>query len=893
MANLQFKCPQCGNEIVADDSYQGQVAECPHCGKGIVVPQVKPRQQDVGNTGLGLNSRRSVTQNQYGAIPTANKSNTIPERHAFPSSDASTAADKKSPKSKSLLRKILIILLTVIGVAVAIAAASYGGYLYFGDIPRLERGIAHYEKKAYLKAMKLLLPLAKKGNAKAQLYIGDCYAKGNGVVMDSVEAVKWYRAAADQELPEAQHRMFACYRDGVGIERNQANAAKCCRKAADAGLEEAMYDMGMLYVNGKGVEKDAKSAIRWFRRGAERGHPPALYKFGQCYKIGYGTEKNEDEASKWQYKAVDAWRKMAQDGDTSGMLRLAKLYMKGDVVELDREEAVKWYRRAAEAGDAYAQFELADCYCFGNGVEKDVEEAAKWMLKSAEQGNSSSQWVMGRFYEDGTGVEKDMAEAVKWFDRAMKKGNTAAKCSLAVCYLRGEGVQKDEDMAVKLLTEAADADNEVAKKVLSGIQGRKQALKDAFKVADEIKAVKMEINNLLAGKTHTGFGIDELRTIDPSMPVALEDVTENVVGNLSKLSIGSSDEEVGVETASLNVRLNNLRKRKVAIEKAWQKYEKKLQEQKAEEARQQELARRRACQCGGSGKIDCPQCKGARLVKKLLGDCGACDGKGKVAGQKKCDACNGTGEGARQRCARCGGRGWNGCTTCKGRGFYFQTGSLNKYPCSDCGGTKRVRCYSCSGSGYTSERPTCGKCNGSGFAGETLSRCQECMGTGKVYDHENCPTCSGSGKVVCPKCISVNVKEESQKQKTTDEEEETVGPLHPEEEWTPEERALLAQAQAIGDADEAEAARAAKGLDANTMAELRNIDQEVRSGASSKDIQQRYGPKLMRLYNKYYRPKYPLKVTEGLQEGDAPLGAQEARDRKIIEARRRRSGSGR
>ena len=111
------------------------------------------------------------------------------------------------------------------------------------------------------------------------------------------------------------------------------------------------------------------------------------------------------------------------------------------------------------------------------------------------------------------------------------------------------------------------------------------------------------------------------------------------------------------------------------------------------------------------------------------------------------------------------------------------------------------------------------------------------MGTGKVYDHENCPTCSGSGKVVCPKCISVNVKEESQKQKTTDEEEETGGPLHPEEEWTPEERALLAQAQAIGDADEAEAARAAKGLDANTMAELRNIDQEVRSGASSKDIQ--------------------------------------------------------
>ena len=38
MAKFYFKCPQCGMPIAADDSVQGQVAECPSCKKGIVVP---------------------------------------------------------------------------------------------------------------------------------------------------------------------------------------------------------------------------------------------------------------------------------------------------------------------------------------------------------------------------------------------------------------------------------------------------------------------------------------------------------------------------------------------------------------------------------------------------------------------------------------------------------------------------------------------------------------------------------------------------------------------------------------------------------------------------------------------------------------------------------------
>ena len=45
MAEFTFNCPQCGQRIEADESSRGQVAECPHCGKGIVVPHINPKPQ--------------------------------------------------------------------------------------------------------------------------------------------------------------------------------------------------------------------------------------------------------------------------------------------------------------------------------------------------------------------------------------------------------------------------------------------------------------------------------------------------------------------------------------------------------------------------------------------------------------------------------------------------------------------------------------------------------------------------------------------------------------------------------------------------------------------------------------------------------------------------------
>jgi TPR repeat protein len=47
---------------------------------------------------------------------------------------------------------------------------------------------------------------------------------GEGVVKDSVEAVRWYRKAAEQGMAEAQHNLGAAYLSGDGVPTDLAEA---------------------------------------------------------------------------------------------------------------------------------------------------------------------------------------------------------------------------------------------------------------------------------------------------------------------------------------------------------------------------------------------------------------------------------------------------------------------------------------------------------------------------------------------------------------------------------------------------------------------------------------------------------------------------------------------
>jgi hypothetical protein len=69
--------------------------------------------------------------------------------------------------------------------------------------------------------------------------MGLAYDKGQGVGINYVEAVKWYRKAAEQNDGVAQLILGNCYRYGHGVAKDHAEALKCYRKAAEHGEASA------------------------------------------------------------------------------------------------------------------------------------------------------------------------------------------------------------------------------------------------------------------------------------------------------------------------------------------------------------------------------------------------------------------------------------------------------------------------------------------------------------------------------------------------------------------------------------------------------------------------------------------------------------------------------
>jgi len=84
-----------------------------------------------------------------------------------------------------------------------------------------------YAAGDYAAAYRQWLPLAKSGDAAAQMEIGWLYGEGLGRPRDQARAVFWLRKAARQANTMALHLLGYLYDTGDGLPKDAARAA-CC-----------------------------------------------------------------------------------------------------------------------------------------------------------------------------------------------------------------------------------------------------------------------------------------------------------------------------------------------------------------------------------------------------------------------------------------------------------------------------------------------------------------------------------------------------------------------------------------------------------------------------------------------------------------------------------------
>jgi TPR repeat protein len=169
--------------------------------------------------------------------------------------------------------------------------------------------------------------------------------------------------------------------------KDAAEGTRWYRKAAEQNLPRAQLVLGTSFSLGSGVEKNPIEAAKWYRKAAEQNDLIAQRFLGDCYGFGDGVVKDAAEALKW-------YRKAGVDNTADTQYTVALCYDSEDGVAKDVVEAVKWYRKAAEQNHAKAQFNLAVAYTSGRGVVKDEIEGYKWLLLAGAQGLDEAQKAM-------------------------------------------------------------------------------------------------------------------------------------------------------------------------------------------------------------------------------------------------------------------------------------------------------------------------------------------------------------------------------------------------------------------------------------------------------------------------------------------------------------------
>lgn len=336
----------------------------------------------------------------------------------------------------------------------------------------LEAGRAAFHAGDMVRALDLLLPLARAGDAVAQRWAGLAYLDSmtNNPCRSVSEAIHWLKTAADQSDARAAYELGVVYKhgdDGQRIDRPKAaalfqQALSVSDTAAEAGSAEHQFVLGCMYWCGNGVRKNARRGLRWLRLAAEQGDVEHQSFLGSALWFAPDATRDLDEAVHWTTK-------VAEQGHVGAQYHLAASYATGDEVAQDFRKAAKWYRRAAKLGNAEAAYNLGWMYLLGEGLPVNAAAGLRHLETAAATGYSEAADLLGEIHSRGLyGQSCDPETGAHWLVQAVRTGDRVPLRTLAASLFDGR-ITADQLGAVLLLL-AADGDGERAGEMLRAIR---------------------------------------------------------------------------------------------------------------------------------------------------------------------------------------------------------------------------------------------------------------------------------------------------------------------------------------------------------------------------------------------------------------------------------------
>ncbi len=244
--------------------------------------------------------------------------------------------------------------------------------------------------------------------------------------------------------------------------QDRAEFVLLLRKARQ-GDSDAQWSAAMTYLR----LGEPGLAMPLLDSAAASGHVLAISQLGALHEEGRGVEKSREKALEW-------YRKAAEQGDPASMAALARLLPRSD------PQAVEFRLRSAGAGNPDAQYALG-LDLLGRGDEKALAESHAWFLKAAEQGHVGAQVAVGQQFLEGKAVKGNADQGRTWLQRAARSGDPAASFMLGRIYLANG--DSDSEAARKSLQSAAEAGHREAQFLYGKLLADSEALPDKREAA--------------------------------------------------------------------------------------------------------------------------------------------------------------------------------------------------------------------------------------------------------------------------------------------------------------------------------------------------------------------------------------------------------------------------
>lgn len=372
------------------------------------------------------------------------------------------------------------------------------------EIQNLSEGIRAFHEGHYDTAIKLLMPLAERGNVEAQYNVANLYLSGEGgkYKPNYDEALKWLKLSAEQDHPQALQELGNLHFYGEGVEQNKIKGISLYKRAVELDYALAKSSLGWILVFDNDIERDLDDGLRLLNEAMSQGEVTASYLLGLIHHKG--VKDNDAYLMRPDIsEAIKLYKNAADKENADAAYNLFHLYFHGEEIEQDNVRALKYLKMGADNYHGPSQYQLGNFYQNGILVDKDLSQAERYFMLSAFKGDNEARvavgiaieqqidegaydaegleeykqsqidWIfkwlnyaadekyplalhqLGIRYATGNKIEQDYKKAISFFKQAHDLGFEESTNSLGIMYLQGEGVDKDEAKALEYFKAAA------------------------------------------------------------------------------------------------------------------------------------------------------------------------------------------------------------------------------------------------------------------------------------------------------------------------------------------------------------------------------------------------------------------------------------------------------